>query len=142
MGNKWKQGQTELFDGQAVEKYQLSFTGSFSDEEVDVDALAMDDHICLMVIAVVGEAVMKKNKEDEVVRTNKLQVLRAVELDPQVADYALAKQAASNGTPMLPNFSDPDDDDDDVQPLVGDPQPAEVADEPDDLEAPYEVLPG
>lgn len=102
--------QMELFDGQTVEDYQLSFKGMFSSDEIDMDALSMDDHVCLLVIANVGESGFKK-KDEEVIRTNKLEVLRAVELDNQVADYALAKQAAQSGAPMLPSFSDPDDDD-------------------------------
>lgn len=112
--------QMELFDGKPVEDYQLSFKGTFTSDEIDMDALAMDDHVCLLVIASVGESGFKKTKDEEIIRANKLEVLRAVELDNKVADYALAKQAAVGGAPMLPNFSDPDDpdmhqvDDDDV----------------------------
>lgn len=135
MGNKWKNAQQmELFDGKAVEKYQLGFKGTFSSDEVDVEALAMDDHVCLLVIASVADVGFKKNNEDEVIRVNKLEVLRAVELDAKVADYALAKQAASAGAPMLPNFSDPDDDDDEDE--------DEVVADLDPLDEPYEVLAG
>jgi hypothetical protein len=146
MGNKWKNAnQMELFDGQAVEKYQLAFTGNFSSDEIDVEALALDDHVCLLVIASVGSVQMKKNNEDEVIRHNKLEVLRAVELDAKVADYALAKQAASAGAPMLPNFSDPDDDDPDQDPVTQDDEDpdeyeVEVIEDPSDLDEPYEVL--
>jgi hypothetical protein len=136
MGNKWKNAQQmELFDGQTVEKYQLGFKGTFSSDEVDVEALAMDDHVCLLVIASVSDVTMKKNNEDDVIRVNKLEVLRAVELDATVADYALAKQAANAGAPMLPSFSDPDDDDDDDD-------DDEVVDDLDPLDEPYEVLAG
>lgn len=136
MGSKWKNAnQTELFDGQAVEKYQLAFKGSFSSDEVDAEALAMDDHVCLLVIASVGESGFKKNNEDEVIRVNKLEVLRAVELDPKVADYALAKHAASAGSPMLPNFTDPDDDD------LDDFRVPEAEVEEDPLDEPYTILP-
>lgn len=103
--------QQKLFDGKPVEKYGLSFRGVFDDDEVDVDALQMDDHVCMLVIASVGESTLKRNKEEEVVRVNKLDVLRAVELDPKIAEYAIAKQKAADGNPMLPNFSDPDDPD-------------------------------
>lgn len=125
----------ELFDGYTVEKYQLQFKGSFSADEVDVDALTMDDDVCLMVIATVGESVFKHNNEGEIVRVNKLEVVRAVELEAQVADYALAKQAATAGNPMLPNFSDPDDDD------MHQPDDLDVEEDSSDLDEPYEVLP-
>lgn len=103
--------QMEMFDGRAVEKYQSQFRGGFSTEECNAEDWSMDDHVCLLVIASVGESVLKKNNEDEVIRGNKLDLLRVVELEAVVADYALAKQAANAGSPMLPNFADPDDDD-------------------------------
>ena len=146
MGSKKRNAQQlEMFDGRAVEKYQLAFKGSFSADEVNVDELAMDDHVCLLVIASVGESVFKKNNEDEVIRVNKLEVLRAVELEAKIAEYALAKQAAAAGAPMLPNFSDPDDDDDDddgepVAPIVAQDEPYEVEEDPDPLDEPYTVL--
>lgn len=102
--------QMELFEGNTVEKYQLAFKGAFSSDEVAADDLGMGDHVCLLVIASVGEATFRKNNDDEVLRVNKLEVLRAVELDPKIAEYALAKHAATQGAPMLPNFTDPDDD--------------------------------
>lgn len=113
MANKWKRAQMELFDGQPVEKYRLSFKGSFSSEEVpSIENLGMDDHVCLLVIAELSDSGFSKNAEEEIVRVNKLNVLRAVELQAQVADYALAKQASAAGAPMLPVFEDPDDRDD------------------------------
>lgn len=116
MGSKHRNAQQmELFDGQAVEKYQLAFKGSaFHTDEVDIEKLVMDDHICLLVVAEVAESGFKKNTEGDVIRVNKLQQLRVVELDASIGDYALAKQKAAAGTPMLPNFSDPDEDDDEL----------------------------
>lgn len=142
MGTKHRNAnQLEMFDGKAVEKYQLGFKGTFSAEEIDVEALAMDDHVCLLVIANVGESTFKKNNEDDVIRVNKLEVLRAVELEAKVAEYALAKQAATAGAPMLPNFADPDDEDLDGYRVPDDAYETEVEEEPDDSEEPYEVLP-
>lgn len=144
MSSKWKNAnQTELFDGKAVEKYQLGFKGTFSSEEVNADALGMDDHVCLLVIASVSDAGFKKDKEDEVIRVNKLEVLRAVELDPTIADYALAKQKAASGSPMLPNFADPDDEEmDDYRPdgEVAQDDEVEVEEDPDPLDEPYQVI--
>lgn len=138
MGTKHRNAhQLEMFDGQAVEKYQLAFKGAFSSEEIDVEALAMDDHVCLLVIANVGESTFKKNNEDDVIRVNKLEVLRAVELEAKVAEYALAKQAATAGAPMLPNFTDPEDEDLDGYRV---PNAATKVD-PDPLDESYEVLP-
>jgi hypothetical protein len=139
MGTKSRNAnQMEMFDGKAVEKYQLGFKGTFSADEIDVEALSMDDHVCLLVIASVGESTFKKNNEDDVVRVNKLEVLRAVELEAKVAEYSLAKQAASAGAPMLPNFTDPDDEElDEHRVPQDDVLPSEEDDEVEALETPY-----
>lgn len=110
MGAKNKNSrQEELFDGQTVDKYQLTIGGSTSSEETQAKDWAMGDHVCLLVIAEVSGATMKRNNEDEVIRSNKLEMLRVVEMEAKAAEYALAKNAAAKGEPMLPAFNDPDD---------------------------------
>jgi hypothetical protein len=103
MGSKtFNKNQVEMFDGYAIQHYNAQFAGKFDPDEINSENITYDDHVCFIVMARAGEVRVKPDKDDELVRTNVFNVLRVVQVSPDLAEKTLQVHSQGTGTPQLP----------------------------------------